>query len=64
MGQLLFDNNGYYAVACYSSNKVVLYNSVNTFVTSVTTGASPQMAMIDDVGRFVVATNADLDFFY
>jgi hypothetical protein len=64
MGQLLFDNNGYYAAACYSSNKVVLYNSANTFVTSFTTGTSPQMAMIDDVGRFVVATNADLDFFY
>ena len=64
MGQLLFDSNGNYAVACYSNSKVVLYNSINTYVAQFTTGAKPQMAMIDDVGRFVVATNAALELYY
>jgi hypothetical protein len=64
MSQLLFDSNGNYAICCYSNSRVVLYNNANTYVDHFDTGAQPQMTLIDDVGRFVVATNAAVELYF
>lgn len=63
LGQITFDGSGNYAVACFSSGKVVLYSASNVYLNTLITDSEPQVAILDDVGRFVVATNAALDIF-
>ena len=64
LGQITFDSNGYYAIACNSNSKVVLYNSANTFVSSLITDSQPFMSFIDNQGRYIVATYGAIDIFF
>ena len=63
LGQITFDSIGNYAVACYSNSKVVLYSSTNVYLNTLITDSQPQVAIVDDVGRFVVATYGAVDIF-
>ena len=64
LGQITFDSSGNYAIACYTNSKVVLYSNQNTYQSTLTVDSKPQQVMVDDVGRFVVATYGAVDIFY
>ena len=64
LGQITFDSNGYYAIACNSNSKVVLYSSANTFDSSLTTDSQPLMSFVDNQGRYIIATYGAIDIFF
>jgi hypothetical protein len=61
---VLVDDFGYIAVSCYTNNMVYLYNTNGSYMNkSISTPNCPMDIKIDSKGRFIIASNPQINIY-